>query len=52
MNDEARMTNDEGMAKHEARKSLAVEFRHLIICHSFELRHSSFSPYEPDQVSR
>jgi len=42
MNDEARMTKDEGMTKHEARKRLAAEFRHLIICQSFELRYSSF----------
>jgi hypothetical protein len=41
MNDEARMTNDESMTKHEARKGLAL-FCHLIIRHSFELRHSSF----------
>ncbi len=41
-NDEARMTNDEGMSKHEARNSFAAEFRHLFISHSFELRHSSF----------
>jgi hypothetical protein len=42
MNDEIRMTNDERMSKHEARKSFAAEFRHLLIRHSFELRHSSF----------
>jgi hypothetical protein len=42
MNDEARMTNDEGMSKHEVRKDFAAEFRHLIIRHSFGLRHSSF----------
>jgi len=41
MDDEARMTKDEGMTKHEARKRLAAEFRHLI-CQSFELRYSSF----------
>jgi hypothetical protein len=42
MNDEARMTNDETMTKHEARKGFAAVFRHLIIGHSFGLRHSSF----------
>jgi hypothetical protein len=42
MNDEARMTNDERMMKHKARKNFAAEFRHLIIRHSFGLRHSSF----------
>ncbi|HSP45737.1 MAG TPA: hypothetical protein VLO30_07070 [Chthoniobacterales bacterium] len=42
MNDEARMTNDEGMTKYEAPKGLAATLRHLIIGHSFELRHSSF----------
>jgi hypothetical protein len=42
MNDEARMTNDEGMTKHEARMGVAATVRHLIIGHSFELRHSSF----------
>jgi hypothetical protein len=42
MNDEIRMTNDERVSKHEARKSFAAEFRHLLIRHSFELRHSSF----------
>jgi hypothetical protein len=42
MNDEARMTNDEGMTKHEARKIFAAEFRHLFISHSFGFRHSSF----------
>jgi hypothetical protein len=59
-NDEARMTNDEGMtkprkdgvaahflrglnaAKHEVQKSFVVAFRHLVIRHSFGLRHSSF----------
>jgi hypothetical protein len=29
-------------AKHEARKGVVAEFRHLIIRHSFGLRHSSF----------
>jgi hypothetical protein len=42
MNDEALMTNDEIMTKHEARKTFASAFRHLVILHSFELRHSSF----------
>jgi hypothetical protein len=37
MNDEARMTNDERMTKHECRKGFAA-----VIRHSFELRHSSF----------
>jgi hypothetical protein len=42
MNDEARMTNDEGMTKHEVRMDVVAMFRHLIIGHSFELRHLSF----------
>jgi hypothetical protein len=42
MKDEARMTNDKGMTKHEAEKKSAPTFRHLFIRHSFELRHSSF----------
>ena len=47
MNDEALMTNDEIMTKHEARKTFASAFRHLVIRHlvirhSFEHRHSSF----------
>jgi hypothetical protein len=42
MNDEARMTNDEGMSKHQAGKDFAAGFRHLIIRHSFGLCHSSF----------
>jgi hypothetical protein len=36
MNDEALMT------KHEARKTFASSFRHFVIRHSFEPRHSSF----------
>jgi hypothetical protein len=38
---ETQMTNDESMTKHEVRKDLAADFRHLIIRHSFGLRHSS-----------
>jgi hypothetical protein len=34
--------NDEAMTKQAARKSVAAEFRHLLIRHSFPLRHSSF----------
>jgi hypothetical protein len=42
MNDEARMTNDEGTSKQEIRNDFTAMIRHLIIRHSFELRHSSF----------
>jgi len=41
-NDEARITNDEGMAKPEARSPGTASFRHLVIRHYFELRHSDF----------
>jgi hypothetical protein len=47
MNDEARMTKSETMTKHEARNASAALFRHLIIRHSFELRHSSFVIFSP-----
>ena len=40
-NDEALMRNDEIMTKHEVGKDFAAAFRHLIIRHSFGLRHSS-----------
>jgi len=46
-NDEALMTNDEGMTKHGIRKDFAVTIRHLFICHSLELRHSSFVIFTP-----
>jgi hypothetical protein len=42
MNDEARMTNDEGMTKHEARTGSDAILRHLVIGHSFVIRHWSF----------
>jgi hypothetical protein len=42
MNAEARMTNDETMTKHEARKNFAAIFRHFVVRHSFGLGHSSF----------
>ena len=41
-NDEARMTNDEGMTKHEVQNAMTTSFGHLIIRHYFELRHSDF----------
>jgi hypothetical protein len=47
MNDEARMTNVETMTKHEARMGLAPIVRHLVIRHSFGLRHSSFVIFIP-----
>ena len=40
-NDEARMLNDETSPKHESRRT-GVSILHLIIRHSFELRHSDF----------
>jgi hypothetical protein len=42
MNDEARMTNDEGMTKQEGEKKSPATFRYLFIRHSFEVCHSSF----------
>src|SRR5438552_19180534 len=41
-NDEARITNDEGMAKPEARSPGSTSFCHLVIRYSFELCHSDF----------
>jgi hypothetical protein len=42
MNDEARMTNDDTTTNHEARKNFAAISRHLLVRHSFGLRHLSF----------
>src|SRR5262249_50931954 len=41
-NDEARMTNNEGMTKHEVREQTSRVFRHLIILRCFDIRHSDF----------
>src|SRR5438128_12397124 len=41
-NDEARMSNDEGMTKPKPRRARSTLFRHLVIRHYFELRHSDF----------
>jgi hypothetical protein len=41
-NDEARMTNNEGMTKPKNRSARSRRFVHLIIRYCFELRHSAF----------
>src|SRR6267378_4908156 len=43
-NDEARITNDEGMTKPEARSPGSTSFRHLVIRHYFVLRMPRRSP--------
>jgi hypothetical protein len=42
-NDEARMTDGEAMTKKQSYLiKIDIVPSHLVICHSFELRHSSF----------